>query len=103
MRRATFLMAIGIVCALIALAVAQVPQPQRGMVVMWLLIVGPAAFVVLKLAGAWHTYSMKQLDVQAKTQAAPARAGGRTTTKRAERAPGLRVVRGQARRGRETV
>lgn len=57
-----FLMNLSIVGAILALAVYQVPQPWRGILVGWLLFLTPAAMFVLRLLR--HHYQCRKLGLE---------------------------------------
>lgn len=57
-----FLMNLSIVGAILALAVYQVPQPWRGILVAWLLFLTPAGMFALRLLR--HHYECKKLRIE---------------------------------------
>ncbi|MEA3408415.1 MAG: hypothetical protein U9R48_10125 [Chloroflexota bacterium] len=62
-----FLMNLGIVGILLALAVYQVPQPWRGILVAWLLFLASAGTFVLRLLA--HHYQYRKLKLEREKKA----------------------------------
>ncbi len=57
-----FLMNLSVVGIIVALAVYQVPQPWRGILVAWLLFLAPAGTFVLRLLR--HHYQCRKLKME---------------------------------------
>lgn len=56
MSRNTFLLLVAAVGGVLVLAVAQVPQPWRGVLVAWLIFGGSVGYVAVRLAHSYHVY-----------------------------------------------
>ncbi len=56
MSRNTFLLFVAAVGAALVLAVAQVPQPWRGVLVAWLIFGGSVGYVAVRLAHSYYVY-----------------------------------------------
>ncbi len=56
MGRGRFLLLAAAVGAVLVLAVAQVPQPWRGVLVAWLIFGGSVGYVAVRLAHSYHAY-----------------------------------------------
>lgn len=51
-----FLILIAAIGAVLVLAVAQVPQPWRGILVTWLIVGGSVGYLAVRLTRHYHTY-----------------------------------------------
>lgn len=76
MSRNTFLLLTAAVGAALVLAVAQVPQPWRGVLVAWLLFGGSVGYVAVRLAHSYHVYratpaSYRQRSTEARRRPDP--------------------------------
>ncbi|MFO7918692.1 MAG: hypothetical protein R6V13_11480 [Anaerolineae bacterium] len=98
-----FLMNLCIVSIVLALAIYQVPQPWRGILVAWLLVLAPAGAFVLRLLG--HHYQYRKLKMEQGSKGRPGTTRGKEKEKRPLDMDGeLKVVQAEGGgRGRHTI
>ncbi len=65
--RGVFLFGLAVFAAVLVLAVYQVPQPWRGILVGWLLFMATAGILILRLVSHYYQYKSLQLSKQRST------------------------------------
>jgi len=89
--RGFFFFTIGILGIALVIAIYQVPQPWRGVLVAWVLFAGTAGAFVMRVAKHHYRYKSQELAMRPKRRAQQAQR--RSTSRRRTAAPrGLRVV-----------
>jgi len=96
--RVAFLIAAAVVAAVLVLAIAQVPQPWRGVLVAWLMLGGTAGTFALRLVRHYRTYLGPRLP---KGQGADR--GRRPERAPAASSPALRVIVSHSANGRRSI
>ncbi|MFP3895239.1 MAG: hypothetical protein ACLFV5_00155 [Anaerolineales bacterium] len=98
-----FLMNLSIVGIVLALAIYQVPQPWRGILVAWLLFLAPAGTFALRLLR--HHYQYRKLRLEQDPKGRLRAAKGKAKEKRSLDTDGkLKVVHAEGGgRGRHTI
>ncbi|HHX42470.1 MAG TPA: hypothetical protein GX714_00565 [Chloroflexi bacterium] len=99
MSRNTFFLLVVAIGAVVVLAIAQVPQPWRGVLVAWLIVGGSVGYVAVRLVQSYHVYRTMTTPVQRRPPTGHARPRART-----RRTESLQVVISQAgANGRRTI